>query len=109
MFIKLLSSADAFNSVWYKIVLFGIELKRQILSFQEHLTLYKSNKNFDITKLKAFADDKSNIAKIKISLFDRVENTVGKGENAGYQHFLLFPQCFQKSCSLGSLEVEIVW
>ena len=22
-----------------------------------------------------------------------VENTVGKGENAGYQHFLLFPQC----------------
>ena len=26
-----------------------------------------------------------------ISLF---ENTVGKGENAGNQHFLLFPQCF---------------
>ena len=22
------------------------------------------------------------------------ENSVGKGENAGYQHFLLFPQCF---------------
>ena len=22
---------------------------------------------------------------------------VGKGENASYQHFLLFPQCFQKS------------
>ena len=30
-----------------------------------------------------------------ISLFDRVENTVGKGENAGYQYFLLFPQFFQ--------------
>ena len=26
----------------------------------------------------------------------RVENIIGKGENAGYQHFLLFPQCFQK-------------
>ena len=26
-----------------------------------------------------------------------VENIVGKGENAGYQHFLLFPQCFQKA------------
>ena len=25
-----------------------------------------------------------------------IENIVGKGENAGYQHFLLFPQCFQK-------------
>ena len=23
-----------------------------------------------------------------------VENIVGKGENAGKQHFLLFPQCF---------------
>ena len=32
-----------------------------------------------------------------ISLFDRVENTVGKGENAGYQHFLLFPQVFSKA------------
>ena len=21
---------------------------------------------------------------------------MGKGENAGYQHFLLFPECFQK-------------
>ena len=30
-----------------------------------------------------------------ISLYDRVENIVGKGENSGYQHFLLFPQCFQ--------------
>ena len=28
----------------------------------------------------------------------RVENIVGNGENAGagYRHFLLFPQCFQK-------------
>ena len=29
-----------------------------------------------------------------ISLYDRVENTVGKGENAGYQHFLLFLPAF---------------
>ena len=26
--------------------------------------------------------------------FLRVENIVGKGENAVYQHFLLFPECF---------------
>ena len=44
-----------------------------------------------------------------ISVFDRVENIVGKGENAGNQHFLLFPQCFQKASFLGSLEVGIVW
>ena len=53
-------------------------------------------KILDVTKLKAIADDKLIIAKMTISLFDRVENTVRKGENAGYQHFLLFPQCFQK-------------
>ena len=27
----------------------------------------------------------------------RVKNIMGKGENAGHQHFLLFPQCFQKA------------
>ena len=47
---------------------------------------------------------------MKISLYDRVENTVGKGENAGYQHFLLYPQCFQKTfLYTGSLKVGIVW
>ena len=27
---------------------------------------------------------------------DREENILGKGENAGFQHFLLFLKCFQK-------------
>ena len=54
-----------------------------------------NNKIWSLTKLKAFTDDKLNVAKMMISLFDRVENIVGKGENAGHQHFLLFPQCFQ--------------
>ena len=53
------------------------------------------------TNLRAFAEDKLNVTKVMISLYDRVENTVGKGENAGYQHFLHFPQCFPKPCSLG--------
>ena len=34
----------------------------------------------DLTKLKAFADDKFKVDKTMISLFDRVENTVGKGK-----------------------------
>ena len=42
-----------------------------------------------------------------ISLFERVENTVEKGENAGYQHFLLFPQCFTKPSSTRSFKVGI--
>ena len=44
-----------------------------------------------------------------ISLYDRVENTVGKGENAGYQHFLLFPQCFQKASFPEASKGAIVW
>ena len=34
-----------------------------------------------------------------ISVFDGVENIVGKGENAGYQQFLHCPSCFQESSS----------
>ena len=30
---------------------------------------------------------------------DGVENSVGKWENAAYQNFLPFPQCFQESFS----------
>ena len=57
-----------------------------------------------MAKLKGFADDKLKVAKMTIFLFDRAENTMGKGENAGYQHFLLFPQSFSKPSSLGSLK-----
>ena len=61
-----------------------------------------------MTKLKAFTDNKLNIAEMTISLCDRVENTAGKEENAGYQRFLLFLQCFPNPSSLGWLKVEIV-
>ena len=49
----------------------------------------------DWTKLKAFADDKLNEAEMITSVFDRKGNIVGKGQNAGYEHFLLCLQCFQ--------------
>ena len=59
------------------------------------------DKILDVTKVKVLADNKINVAQMMISGFDRAENIVGKGENAGYQHFLLFPQCFQKASFLG--------
>ena len=46
----------------------------------------------DYTELKAFADNKWNVAQMINSLFYKVESIVGNGENAGVQHFLLFPQ-----------------
>ena len=35
-----------------------------------------------------------------IYVVEHIENILGKGENAGYQHFLLFPQYFQKASLL---------
>ena len=67
------------------------------------------NKFLDWSKLKAFAESKVNVAEKLKFVLGRVENIVGKGENAGYQHFLLWPRCFQKSSILWSLKVGIIW
>ena len=68
------------------------------------LTLYQTKTILDQSKFKAFADDILKVVQIvKYILGDKIENIVGKEENAGYQHFLLFPQCFQKAFSYGSL------
>ena len=68
-----------------------------------------NHKILDLSKLKAFADDKINVTEKLKFLLGRVENIARKGDNAGYQHCLLFPQCFQKATLSGSLKVGIVW
>ena len=50
-------------------------------------------------KLKEFADDNFKFDKNGRKLSKWVENTVGKGEIARNEQFLLFPQCFQNTCS----------
>ena len=67
------------------------------------------DKILGLSKLKAFADDKLNIIQNIEVVFHSIENIVGKEENAGYQHFLLFPQCFQKAYSSSASKVVIVW
>ena len=50
----------------------------------------------EINAGKAYADDKVNV-NVKLNfIFGRILDIVGKGENAGYQHFLVFRECFQK-------------
>ena len=44
-----------------------------------------------------------------ISVFDRVENIVGEREHAGFQHFLLFSQCFEKTSFPDTSKGVIVW
>ena len=66
------------------------------------------DKILGLPKLKAFADNKSNVTQNNEVVLHRIENIVGKEENAGYQHFVLFPQCFQKAFSFSSSKVVIV-
>ena len=54
-----------------------------------------NKKILDWSKLKAFADNIMNLnEKLKLVL-GRIENIVEKGENAGYQHFLLSHNIFK--------------
>ena len=53
----------------------------------------------DLSKLKEFADGNFRFDEDGRKFFKRIEKTVGKGEIARYEQFLLFPQCFQKTCT----------
>ena len=48
--------------------------------------------------MNAFADDKTYVAEKERICLRKVENIVGKGENAAYQQFPPFPTMFSKSC-----------
>ena len=60
------------------------------------------DKILDGCNLKQYADDNSKFDENRRKFSKRVENTVGKGEIARYEQCLLFPQCLQKACFLGS-------
>ena len=69
----------------------------RLCTFTASLNCLPNDKILNLSNLKACADDKINVTlKMKFVRY-RIENIVGQGENAGNQHFLLFPQCFQKS------------
>ena len=54
---------------------------------------------FSQTTKKEFADDNFKFIEKSRKFSKWVENTGGKGEIARYEQFLLFPQCFQKTCT----------
>ena len=55
--------------------------------------------NLRLFKLREFADDNFKFDENGKKFSKRVENTVGKGEIARYEQFLLFPQCFHRTCT----------
>ena len=69
---------------------------RCLLFFRVIIHPLPNNKILDWSKFKAFAENKIHVAENLTFVLQRVENIVGKGKNAGYKHFLFFPQCFQR-------------
>ena len=63
----------------------------------------------DSTKLKEFADDNLKFDENGKKFSEWVDNTAGKGEFACSEQFLLFPQCFQKSCTADTKKQGLVW
>ena len=66
-------------------------------------------KSLEKSNLLDFAQDKINVTHKMNFVVGSVEDIVGKGDNAGYQHCLLFPQCFQNVSLSGLFKVGIMW
>ena len=101
------TNRDAVSSILWKTLIlqrYKKGLKGDLYQWSLFINSLTNNKILDWSKLKAFADDKINVNEVLKTGLGR-----GKGENASYQHFLLFPQCFQKPSVSGSLKVGIVW
>ena len=64
----------------------------KILSCGKTSTLFQTTTILALSKVKAFAGDNLNGTQNMEMVFHRVENIVGKGKNAGSQHFILFPK-----------------
>ena len=71
--------------------MFFTTMKIQAIKF------FNKRQNFRLVQIESIAGDKINVTKILKFVLGRVENFVGKGENDGNQHFLLFLQCFKKA------------
>ena len=56
----------------------------------------------DASKPRGFADDNFRFDENGRNISKWVENTVGKGEIARFEQFLLFPQCFQNTSIAGT-------
>ena len=88
-----------FNVVFNCILVVQLRKRKNIKTANFlYLTLFQTT-HLDSSKLKAFADDNFNFDEKDRKFSKRVENNVEKQEIARYEQFLLFPRCFQKTCT----------
>ena len=95
-------------SIFFVVVVF-LTLCTCVVCVIEVMPMFGQRRNCSLWAISpvptVFATEKCSWSNV---LYDRTENIVEKGEYADYQHFL-FPQVSQKACSLGLLELRIVW
>ena len=84
-------------------------MKSDLVLHSSLLNPLPDNKILDWSKLKQSADDNFEFDVNSRKFSKLVENTVGKGEIARYEQFLLFPQCFQKVCFPRASKGVVVW
>ena len=78
-----------------------------IPALTKELNPLPDDKILDETKLKAFADDKLNVTKMVTSVFNRVENIVGKGEIACTSNFSFSHNVFKRLLSQTCQKVSL--
>ena len=66
--------------------------------FHHYPLTFSQTTNLDSSKLNKFADNNIRFDENGRNFLKWVENTVGKGEIACYEQFLI-SQCFQKTCT----------
>ena len=76
--------------------------------FGRRVKVFTNYKFIALSKLKAFEEDNFSVIGMVEFFFDMVENIVEKGENAGYQYFFFFTECFPKASFPGSLKVSLL-
>ena len=95
---EILSSVNESNSVTIDSgsILIELSYRRSFTSYSEEFNSFPNDYFFNSSKLKEFADNNVKFNENGRKFSKRVENTVGKGEIARYEQFLLFPQCFRR-------------
>ena len=91
--------------------LFGKGLTLNIIQMycnKQSLTHYQMT-NFRLFQTERICRRQFQIDENGRKLSKQVENTVGKGEIARHEQFLLFPQCFQKAFFPEASKSVIVW
>ena len=88
----------AFNLIMSKILLFSKGISHPFAYLNSYQPFPK-RQILDSSNLKEFADDNFKFYENGRKFTKRTENTVGKGEIARNEQFLLFPKCFQKTCT----------